>query len=329
MGYKKSACLKTIAYELNLSINTISRALRDCDDISEKTKKIVRQKAIEMGYLPNSVLYSIKSNDSHLIALIINNIQNFYFTIMSSKITYYLRKEGYLGVIIPLFGNEFNLDVVKECVYQRVDGIISFVEPTKESLDVVKINKIPLLIVGRHIDDEYCDEVYTDDYKGGEIAAEYLANQGVKNFIYVGVNGSECSNRRYNGFKDYLRNTLKTNKYKKILIECFEKYVTFVKENKNLGIFCYNDEHYYEILKILNKHSVDTKDIKFVGYDAVNANLEGTSYLPSIGLDYDAIAKAAVSAMVSSEKDQCKGHISLCYDVHLEDKKDKGDNREK
>ena len=79
MGYKKSACLKTIAYELKLSINTVSRALRDCDDISEKTKKLVRQKAIEMGYLPNSVLYSIKSNESHLIGIIINNIQNFYF----------------------------------------------------------------------------------------------------------------------------------------------------------------------------------------------------------------------------------------------------------
>ena len=326
MGYKKSACLKTIAYELKLSINTVSRALRDCDDISEKTKKIVRQKAIEMGYLPNSVLYSIKSNDSHLIGIIINNIQNFYFTIMSSKLTYYLKKEGYLGVIIPLFGNEFNADVVKECIYQRVDGIISFVEPTKESLDIVKINKIPLLILGRHVEDDYCDEIYTDDYHGGELAAEYLGKEGVKNFIYVGINGSECSERRYNGFKDYIRNNFKTNKYKKIMIECFEKYIPFIKENKNTGIFCYNDEHYFLIKKKLEKHHVNIEEIKFIGYDAINANLEGTSYIPSIGFDYDAIAKAAVSSMISSEKDQCKGHISLCYNVRFEDKKDRGDN---
>lgn len=326
MGYKKSACLKTIAYELKLSINTVSRALRDCDDISEKTKKIVRQKAIEMGYLPNSVLYSMKSSDSHLIGIIINNIQNFYFSIMNSKLTYYLKKEGYLGVIIPLFGNEFNVDVVKECIYQRVDGIISFVEPTKESLDVVKINKIPLLIVGRHIDDDYCDEIYTDDYHGGELAAEYLSKYGVKNYIYVGINGSECAERRYSGFKDYIRGKLKTNKYKKVMIECFEKYIPFIKENKNIGIFCYNDEHYYLVKSILEKHNVNIDEIKFIGYDAINANLEGTVYIPSIGFDYDAIAKAAVSSMISSEKDQCKGHLSLCYNVRLEDKKDRGNN---
>lgn len=326
MGYKKSACLKTIAYELKLSINTVSRALRDCDDISEKTKKLVRQKAIEMGYLPNSVLYSIKSNESHLIGIIINNIQNFYFTIMSNKLTYYLKKEGYLSVIIPLFGNEFNVDVVKECVYQRVDGIISFVEPTEESLDVVKINKIPFLMLGRQIDDDYCDEIYTDDYEGGKIAAEYLYNNGVKYFIYIGINGSECSERRYSGFKDYIRGSLKTNKYKKIMIECFEKYIPFIKETKNVGIFCYNDEHYYLVKDILEKHHVKIEDIKFIGYDAINANLEGTMHIPSIGFDYDAIAKAAVSSMISSEKNQCKGHISLCYNVRLEDKKDRGDN---
>lgn len=326
MGYKKSACLKTIAYELKLSINTVSRALRDCDDISEKTKKLVRQKAIEMGYLPNSVLYSIKSNESHLIGIIINNIQNFYFTIMSNKLTYYLKKEGYLSVIIPLFGNEFNVDVVKECVYQRVDGIISFVEPTEESLDVVKINKIPFLMLGRQINDDYCDEIYTDDYEGGKIAAEYLYNNDVKYFVYVGINGSECSERRYSGFKDYIRGSLKTNKYKKIMIESFEKYISFIKETKNVGIFCYNDEHYYLVKDILEKHHVKIEDIKFIGYDAINANLGGTMHIPSVGFDYDAIAKAAVSSMISSEKNQCKGHISLCYNVRLEDKKDRGDN---
>ena len=245
---------------------------------------------------------------------------------MNSKLTYYLKKEGYLGVIIPLFGNEFNADVVKECIYQRVDGIISFVEPTKESLDVVKINKIPLLIVGRHIDDDYCDEIYTDDYHGGELAAEYLAKNDVKNFIYVGINGSECSERRYSGFKDYIRNKLKTNKYKKIMIECFEKYIPYIKENKNVGIFCYNDEHYYLVQNKLLKNNVSIEDIKFIGYDAINANLEGTCYIPSIGFDYDAIAKAAVSSMISSEKNQCKGHLSLCYNVRLEDKKDRGNN---
>ena len=56
----KSTGLKSIAYELNLSINTVSRALRDCDDISKATKEKVRQKAYELGYIPNNVSQFIK-----------------------------------------------------------------------------------------------------------------------------------------------------------------------------------------------------------------------------------------------------------------------------
>ena len=40
----KSTGLKAIAYELGVSVNTVSRALRDCKDISEHTKEIIRNK---------------------------------------------------------------------------------------------------------------------------------------------------------------------------------------------------------------------------------------------------------------------------------------------
>ena len=45
----KSTGLKAIAYELGVSVNTVSRALRDCKDISEHTKEIIRKKAYELG----------------------------------------------------------------------------------------------------------------------------------------------------------------------------------------------------------------------------------------------------------------------------------------
>ena len=69
----KSVGLKTIAYELNVSVNTVSRALRDCDDISSETKEKVRQKAYELGYMPNNISQFIK--ETHIISLkIFNNL---------------------------------------------------------------------------------------------------------------------------------------------------------------------------------------------------------------------------------------------------------------
>ena len=74
MKYRERVGLKTIAYELGISINTVSRALRDCDDISAKTKENVRRVAQEVGYLPNNLIYSI-NNKTKSVALVINNVK--------------------------------------------------------------------------------------------------------------------------------------------------------------------------------------------------------------------------------------------------------------
>ena len=73
MSLVKQVGLKKIAYELNVSINTVSRALRDCDDISEKMKQKVRDKAIELGYSPNNVEDYVKKNLKKSIAFVGSN----------------------------------------------------------------------------------------------------------------------------------------------------------------------------------------------------------------------------------------------------------------
>lgn len=316
MSYKKNACLKTIALELGVSINTVSRALRDCSDISSKTKDKVRQKALEMGYLPNNLLYSLKENNSHLIALVINNIKNYYFAIMAERLMYYLEQEGYHGVIISLYGNEFNEKTVKECIYQRVDGIISFVEPTKKSIEISKLNNIPFLLLGRRIEDKNVDCIYTNDVTGGRLAAKYLYEKGVRNFVYINVKGSECSDRRYHGFMREIRDIYKTTKVRKINIEDFESQIEEILSLDNVGYFAYNDEHAYIILSILYKYvGKEIFKTKIVGYDAICQNIKGVISIPSIGFNYDAIAKMAIFAMANPMSS--RERFNLSFDVKL------------
>lgn len=325
MGYKANVCLKSIAYELNVSINTVSRALRDCSDISEKTKKKVRQKALEMGYLPSNLLHSIKEDNSKLIALVINNISNYYFIHMSEKLMYYLKKDGYVCVLINLFGDKFTSDTVKECIYQRVDGIISFVEPTQESLEFLKLNKLSFLMLGRRIKDDYCEMLYTDDNKGGELAAKYLADKGCKNFVYVNINGSECATRRYKGFIHYLRYVHKTTKFKKVNIEDFKSNLENLRGLEKLGIFCYNDEHAFMVIDILRKNGFDLSQIEIIGYDAISQNLLGTNEIASIGFDYSLIAKTASYCITTNPTEREK--ICMCFDVRVYEKGERDETK--
>jgi len=318
MKYEKRVCLKTIAYELGISVNSVSRALRDCSDISENTKEKVRKMAIELGYLPNNLLYSINNGNIKSVALVINNIKNYYYSIIMERMLFYLREEGYLANIICLYGNDFNTSIVKECIYQRVDTIVTFVEPTPEALELVHINHLPLIVLGRKISKKYCDSLYTDDIKGGSIAANYLVNKGSKNFVYINIRGSECSTRRYAGFKHELASINSDFTVKKINIEDFDDKYKEVINAKDLGLFAYNDEHLFIILDKLKQLNIDTNNINFIGYDGVCKNILGTTKIPSISFDYDAMAKECV-ALVKRVKDGEEKHKSICFDVCLED----------
>lgn len=318
MKYEKRISLKNIALELGVSINTVSRALRDCDDISETTKEKVRRVAIELGYLPNSLVYSISNGKTRSVALVINNVRNYYFSIINDKLLYYLRAEGYLANIVCLYGNSFDSAVVKECLYQRVDTVVTFVEPTKDALEFADVNHIHMIVCGRKVPKKHCDALYTNDEKGGAIAANYLLGKGAKNFVYINVRGSECSLRRFEGFRKQLLSVDPTFKVKKVNIEDFDDKLAELQTIPNLGVFAYNDEHLFIISDKLRHRKIDWKGIPYIGYDAVGKYVAGTIKTPSIGFDYDAMARECVR-LIKRGNENGQKHSSICFDVHLED----------
>ena len=62
--------MKDLAAACNVSIATVSKALNDQHDVSAKTKEMVRRKAKELGYFPNSAAKALKTNRSHNIGVL-------------------------------------------------------------------------------------------------------------------------------------------------------------------------------------------------------------------------------------------------------------------
>ncbi len=62
--------MKELAAACNVSIATVSKALNDQKDVSRKTKELVRSKAREMGYFPNSAAKALKTNRTYNIGVL-------------------------------------------------------------------------------------------------------------------------------------------------------------------------------------------------------------------------------------------------------------------
>ena len=70
--------LKKISEVLGLSISTISRALKNHPDISERTKQRVTELANALDYEPNANAIHLRTSKSNLFGLIVPTISNFF-----------------------------------------------------------------------------------------------------------------------------------------------------------------------------------------------------------------------------------------------------------
>lgn len=87
--------LKQLAKELNLSISTISKALRDSREISTATKNAVISKAKELNYHANPYASSLRKQKSKTIAVVIPEIANNFFALAINGIESIAQEKGY------------------------------------------------------------------------------------------------------------------------------------------------------------------------------------------------------------------------------------------
>ena len=87
--------LKILAKELNLSVATVSKALRDSHEISAATKNKVLEKAKELHYQVNPFASSLRKQKSKTIAIVIPEIANNFFALAINGIEYIAQEKGY------------------------------------------------------------------------------------------------------------------------------------------------------------------------------------------------------------------------------------------
>lgn len=71
---QKAITIKDLAEKLNISVSTVSRALKDNPEISQQTRKTVQNLAKELGYKPNPIAVALKTHKSNTIGVVVPQI---------------------------------------------------------------------------------------------------------------------------------------------------------------------------------------------------------------------------------------------------------------
>jgi len=184
---KKKITLKQIARELDVSISTVSKALKNSKEISKDTINKVQAFAKLYNYRPNNIALSLKNRQTKTIGVIIPDIVHHFFSKVISGIETVAAQKGY-NVIIALSNESFDKEVINMEMLANgsIDGfILSLSKETLMQQDYHHLNEtinqgMPIVMFDRVVKDVNCDKVIVDDLKGTRKAVEKLIKNGCK-----------------------------------------------------------------------------------------------------------------------------------------------------
>ncbi|MFT3946485.1 MAG: LacI family DNA-binding transcriptional regulator [Agriterribacter sp.] len=150
--------IKQLAGMLNLSIATVSKALRDSYDISKETKEKVLQLASRLNYEPNPHASCLRRNKSKTIAVIIPEIANNYFALVINGIESIARERDF-HVLIYLTHESFEREkkFAGHLLNGRVDGVLISASSTTTDyahMHALQNKDIPVVYFDRVLEDE-------------------------------------------------------------------------------------------------------------------------------------------------------------------------------
>ena len=290
---QKRVTLVDIARATGYSVNSVSRALMDASDISEKTKKRIRETADELGYVPNMAAASLKNGNSKIIGILYDDILNPYYNTVMYYLERILSEKNYS--IINYRSQEFDSGLYNDIVSRNLEGVISFLTPTEVVEKKIHAQKFPTVVIGRKA--ENISSVFADNIKIGQLAAKTILKRKCKNPIYVGENiDVTISRERQKGFSDEIKlHNLKDEYYFGATPENISSVVSKVLKKEVDSIFCFSDFIAFRVVKELYKQNL--MDVVVVGVDNIQAEIPFPVDIISIGQSKEKIAKDAIELL--------------------------------
>lgn len=318
---KRKVTLKQIAKELDVSISTVSKALRNSIEISEDTRQKVQAFAKLYNYRPNNIALSLKNRKTKTIGIIIPEIVHHFFSKVITGIELVANKRGY-NVIIGLSNESFDKEVINMQMLANgsIDGfILSIAKETLQQQDYHHFSEtinqgMPIVMFDRVVNEIPCDKVIVDDVKGARQAVEKLILNGCKNiaiittkdYVSVGKLRTQGYLEALEDHKVHPKSSLILKVDDKLLsenhLESLEKEIEqLFKSNKSIdGIFAVNELYAVTAMKVARKLGLEVpKSIQVISFTDGVLSKHSTPSLTTVSQHGQKIGEKAADLLIN------------------------------
>ncbi|TMM59422.1 LacI family transcriptional regulator [Maribacter algarum] len=310
---RRKITLKDIARELEVSISTVSKALKNSEEIGRDTKEKVQAFAKLYNYKPNNIAISLKNKYTKNIGVIIPDIVHHFFTTVFRGIEKYANSKGY-NVIICVSDESFDKEVINMELLANgsIDGfIMSLSAETEEKNDfshLIEVTNqgIPLVLFDRVTDVINCDKVILNDKEISFSVVQKFIQSGRKNIALVTTdNYFNVSKKRMEGYKSALEhNGIPLNENRILTLpyhdEIEDTQITdFFNSNEIDAVLCVNEIFAIRCMRVVQKMGIKIpEDISFVGFTNGMLSRYASPKLSSIAQHGDKMGEIAAQMLI-------------------------------
>jgi len=197
--------MKDISVACGVSIATVSKALNNHKDIGEETKENVRRVAKEMGYFPNSVAKSLKTNRTYSLGVLFvdegrSGLTHDYFAHVLDSFKSTAEEKGYdITFINSCKTRTERMSYLEHSRYRRFDGVViacvDFEDPEVEEL--VR-SDIPVVTIDHLFNNR--STIVSDNIKGIRELLYYIYQMGHRKIAYIHGADSAVTQSRLSSF---------------------------------------------------------------------------------------------------------------------------------
>jgi LacI family transcriptional regulator len=201
------ATISDVAARAGVSTATVSRALNGKATVDPELAARVRQAATELGYQPNGPARNLRRQEAAVVALIITDVENPFFTAIARGVEDVAHQVGYSVVLCNSDENaEKESRYIDIALQERVAGVI--LSPSGPATSVTKLaaRGTAYVAVDRPLPDHDSDVVLVDTRLAAAQATAHLIAQGYERIgCLTGPSGVRTADDRLAGYRDALK----------------------------------------------------------------------------------------------------------------------------
>lgn len=190
MADRNKTTIYDVAKQAGVSRQTVSRVLNDRLDVSEETRKRVKEIIDQLNYHPSAIAQSLSRQKSCIFGVVTAGLKYIGPSRTLSGITSKAEELGY-GLLLKELAS-FSSNNVKPLLQwfksHQVDGIIWAAPEIEDNRYWIKdsLNEIEIPILFMTMEEQkQVSIVTTDNFYGARLATQYLIQQGRKNIGHI------------------------------------------------------------------------------------------------------------------------------------------------